>query len=65
MFTNISTTWTTIVTWVVSALQSLLGILVDSNGDLTLLGEMSVASLGLAVILLLFNIILDFFHFRR
>ena len=55
---------TVLGTWFVSTITSMLAIFYSSETGLTVIGVLSVCSLGVSVILLFINKISDFFHWR-
>lgn len=56
--------FTSIGNWFSGAVNSLIPMFYDENG-LTFLGVLSVASLGVAIILMIVRVIGDFLGFRR
>lgn len=50
--------------WFVETVQSLVPMFYGETG-LTILGTLSVVSLGISIIMLLLNVIGDFLHFKR
>lgn len=64
IITAITAVFTAIGTWFASIIPDMLALFF-AEGELTILGALAVAALAIAVILLVLNWILDFFHFRR
>lgn len=50
--------------WFVAMIPQILGIFWNVESGLTIIGTLAVMSLGIAVTLLVFNYIRDFFRFR-
>lgn len=51
-------------TWISSAVTNLLPMFYATEGGLTFLGVLAVASLGISITFLLINVISNFLHFR-
>lgn len=64
IITAITAVFTAVGTWFASIIPDMLALFF-AEGELTILGALAVAALAIAVILLVLNWILDFFHFRR
>lgn len=56
--------FTSIGTWFISTMQSFVPIFYTAEDGLTFFGVLSVASLGIALILLFLNIVKDFVKWR-
>lgn len=55
--------FTAIFTWLISSLESVVGLFWDS-GDLTFFGVLAVFSLGISIFFLLVRVVQNFLHFR-
>lgn len=65
IITQMTGVFTDIMTWIISALQSVIGIFWNETSGLTFLGVLTLVALGISIFLLLMRIIADFIHLRR
>lgn len=64
VLTNIFEVFTSIGTWISTAVNNVAGMFYSSESGLTFLGILAVAGLGFSVIFLLIGLIQRFLHFR-
>lgn len=63
MFASIGEIWTAIITWIVSAIQSLTAVFY-AEGEFTFLGTLALIGLGIGVIFLVIGVIQNFLRMR-
>lgn len=56
--------WSKIITWLTSAIASIIPIFYDGSTGLTFMGVLAICGLGISVIFLLIGLIQNFLHFR-
>lgn len=64
VLTSVLEVFSAIGDWIVTAIQDITPAFYATEGGLTFLGVLAACGLGVSIILLIFNIIKDFLHFR-
>lgn len=64
ILTAITDVFTSMSTWIVSAVTAVIPMFYDASTGLTFLGVLAVASLAISVVFLLIGIVQNFLHFR-
>ena len=67
IITAITTVWTSIFTWIISSIQSLVPIFyttTETGGELTFLGVLAIIALGVGIFFLIMGVIQNFLHLR-
>ena len=64
IITAITGVFTAIMSWIVTAIQSVIPVFYDTTDGLTFLGVLSVIALGISIFFLLMGLIQNFLHLR-
>lgn len=65
IFSDISVIWTSLFTWMITALNSIVDLFWDAaNNDLTFFGVLAIVAVGISIFFLLVRVIQNFLHFR-
>ena len=64
MIANITSVWTEIMEWLVTAINSVQSVFVSSEGTLTFLGTLSIIGVAMGVAFLVIGVIQNFLHLR-
>ena len=69
IITSITSVWTSIFTWIISSIQSLIPIFWtegqgETPGSLTFLGVLAIIALGVGLFFLIMGVIQNFLHLR-
>ncbi len=60
----ITDVFTSIITWIISALNSLVAVFYNAESGLTFFGYLAVAGLAISIFFLLMGVVQNFLHFR-
>lgn len=56
--------FTSIMTWIITAIQSVIGVFWTTDSGLTFLGVLALVALGVSIFFLLMGLIQNFLHLR-
>lgn len=62
--TEMTEVFTSIMGWIITAIQSVIGVFWDAEAGLTFLGILAIVALGISIFFLLMGIIQSFLHLR-